>query len=202
LRAIALSSATRAFFGWFFGALYVLFLVQHLGVEPGIVGLLIAGGGAGALLGAFLARRVVTRFGAGPTIIAAAFLSPTLQILVPAAAGPLPLIILFLLAAQVLGDLTGEVHLISEISLRQMIVPHRLLGRANAGMHFLVAAVGPLGALAGGALGESFGPRATLFVSVAGMALAALWLLFSPLRQMSELPLSPPDHDEPADIHP
>jgi MFS family permease len=196
LRAIALGRATRDFFGWFFGALYVLFLVNDLGLEPGIVGLMVASGGIGALLGALVANRVVRRFGVGATIIGGAFVAGSLSGLTPLAAGPLPVIILFLLAAQVLGDLFSEVHLISETSLRQMIVPHELLGRANAGMHFLVAGVGPVGALAGGALGEVLGARSTLMISVAGMALSALWLFFSPLRHMRELPAEVPDSDE------
>jgi len=196
LRAIALARATRDFFGWFFGALYVLFLVRDLHLEAGVVGLLIAAGGIGALLGALVANRIVRRFGVGPAIIGGAFVAAGLQGLTPLAVGPLPVVILLLLTAQVLGDLVSEVHLISEISLRQMIVPHELLGRTNAGMHFLVAGVGPVGALAGGALGELFGARSTLAISVVGMALSSLWLLFSPLRHMREVPPAPPGSDE------
>jgi predicted MFS family arabinose efflux permease len=76
--------------------------------------------------------------------------------------------------------------------LRQSVTPDQLLGRTNAGMEMLVAAAAPLGALAGGLLGEVIGVRLTLVIaSVGGGLLAGMLLFFSPVRRMSVQP--PPD---------
>jgi hypothetical protein len=57
----------------------------------------------------------------------------------------------------VLGVAAGEfgqiVYAISNVTLRQRIVPERLLGRVTATMRFLLMGLFPLGALIGGALG-------------------------------------------------
>jgi hypothetical protein len=68
------------------------------------------------------------------------------------------------------------------------MVPYRLLGRVNASRRFLVFGVIPLGALAGGALGQAVGLRPTLFVGVAWQALSLVWLLLSPVRSLRATP--------------
>jgi predicted MFS family arabinose efflux permease len=40
----------------------------------------------------------------------------------------------------------------------------------------------PVGAIAGGVLGQLFGLRTSLFVGAAGTLLAVVWLLLSPVR--------------------
>jgi len=48
--------------------------------------------------------------------------------------------------------------------------------------------VGPLGALAGGALAGAVGIRQTLAIAVVGASLRLPWLLYSPLRHLRTLP--------------
>jgi predicted exporter len=48
----------------------------------------------------------------------------------------------------------------------------------------------PLGALAGGALGESIGLRPALIVSLLAGAIAFVFVLFSPVRAIREMPES------------
>ena len=69
-----------------------------------------------------------------------------------------------------------------------MRTPERVLGRANASMGFLAQAIGPVGALLAGGLGEVIGPRLTLLVAVLGGILTAIWLLTSPLRELTAHP--------------
>jgi predicted MFS family arabinose efflux permease len=63
-----------------------------------------------------------------------------------------------------------------------------MLGRMNSVMLTLFQGVVPVGALAGGLLGQTIGMRPTLFISIAGELLATLWVVFSPIRTMRELP--------------
>jgi hypothetical protein len=74
------------------------------------------------------------------------------------------------------------------ISLFQAITPDRLLGRMNASRRFVVWGVIPLGQLASGGLAVWIGLRPTLFVGAAGVSLAFLPLVFSPVRRLRELP--------------
>ena len=73
----------------------------------------------------------------------------------PLAFGPYLFIVAALFAAQLFGDSVWEVYAINEITLRQMVVPSHLMGRANATMQFVVGGAGPIGALIAGALAQA-----------------------------------------------
>jgi hypothetical protein len=80
---------------------------------------------------------------------------------------------------------------IAQVSFRQAICPPGLLGRMNAAVRWVVWGTLPLGSLAGGALGTLIGIRPSLWIGVAGAWAAGFWVLFSPLRQMRDIPLPP-----------
>jgi MFS family permease len=187
LRALMGASATLEFFGNFFGALYMIYLVRVIGATPLTIGILIGLGGVSSLPGALLAGSSARRFGMGRTLVGSLLIWSCLTLLIPlapprAGAGPaLPLAILMLGAAQLLADWAGTIYFITELSLRQGLTPDHLLGRMNASVRTVVGGVAPLGALAAGLLGDLIGMRPTLFVAAAGSMLAVLWLLASPL---------------------
>ena len=68
LRALTGVAATDAFFGGFF-VLYALYGLRVLGLTPALLGLLVASGGLGSLVGAGLTGRAVRRFGLGKTLL-------------------------------------------------------------------------------------------------------------------------------------
>jgi hypothetical protein len=76
------------------------------------------------------------------------------------------------------------------VSLRQAITPHRIQGRMNAVMRFLVWGTIPLGSLVGGGLASTIGLRATLVVSALGGALAFIPIALSPIPALREFPES------------
>lgn len=195
LSALAGSLATGEFFGSFFGTLYGLYVVRVLGVPPLWFGVLVGTGGVGALLGALIAGRIVKRFGVGPTLVGSRLLHAGLQIIVPFSVGPLFVIVPVLMAGQLIGDAAYSVHFINEVSLRQTIVPDRLLGRASASTHFLAGALSPVSALLAGLLAEVTSPRLTLLIAVVGMTCSSLWLIFSPVARMRKLPTPPVEPD-------
>ncbi len=51
----------------------------------------------------------------------------------------------------------------------------------------------PLGNVVGGALGTWIGLRETLIIGSVGNGLAFLWILFSPMRDVREMPTEPLD---------
>lgn len=188
LRAMFFSAAMTAFFGEVFLAVYVLYMVNVIGLSAGVVGLVFAMGGLGALIGATLAGPVARRIGVGPAIIAGRVLfglcgAPVpLAVLVPSIAFPL------VVTAEFLQWLMLVIAEVNSLSLRQAITPDRYLGRVNATRKFLVGGSLPLGALLGGLLGNLIGVKATLLVGIAGFVFAASWVYFSPLRHMHEQP--------------
>ena len=80
------------------------------------------------------------------------------------------------------------VYNVTQVSFRQRLCPPALLGRMNASVRFLVWGTMPLGGLLGGALGTWLGVVPALWIAVAGQALAALWVVFSPLLGIRDLP--------------
>ena len=183
LRSLALSASIFNLFGNFVGALYALYVIRQIGASPIILGLLIAAGGLSALLGAFLAERVIHRFGLGKTVGIGLFMYGFTGLLTPLAGGPITFALLLLFLSQLLGDVSVSIYFIAEVSLRQTLVPSNLLGRTNASIQFLSQGVAPLGAFLAGVLGGIIGLRLTILIGVLGVMLAGVLLLFSPVRK-------------------
>ncbi len=190
LRTLAVALALRTFFGNFYAALYDVYAVRELGMSAGLLGVSIAGGGIGALIGALLANRVQGRFGLSKTLIGALLISASVGFLTPLAAGSPELATLMLFTAQVVGDGAMMVYMIYALSLQQIVVPDHLLGRTNASIGFLAQAVAPVGALIAGGLGAALGARSTLLIAVIGGLATAIWVSRSPLRRVADMPVT------------
>jgi len=177
LRPIALCTGSGNFFAHMATAVLILYAVRQLGLSAGLIGLWFSVGSVGAPLGAARAGWVARRLGAGRTIVVTAALWPVSWLLIPAAprAFPLPMLV----ASGVLGSFAGVVYNITQVSLRQSICPHRLQGRMNATMRFMVWGTIPLGSFAGGALATAVGLHTALWVSALGMFTSVLPVLLS-----------------------
>lgn len=187
-RALLATTLTTAFFGGMIGALYSLFVLRALGLSPLVLGVVIGCGGIGAFSGAALAERVRARLRLGRVLVLSLALGGGFQLLMPLAGGDWA--VPMLIVAQILGDVGLSIFFIHERSLRQSLTPDRLLGRVNASREFLIALVLPVGALVGGLLGQTVGLRPTLALGVLGVTLACLWIVFSPLHRLDDLPES------------
>ncbi|MDQ2997500.1 MAG: MFS transporter [Chloroflexota bacterium] len=188
LRAMAGTSAIHNFFGWFFGAIYGLYAIHVIGLSTATLGITVAFGGIGALLGALLVRPATRRFGLGPIIVAGLLISSCSSLLIWLAGGWLAAAVPLMIAAQLIGDGAATAAQIDETSLRQTITPDAMLGRVNASMNVLGEGIGTLGLLAGGVLGELIGLRSTVAVAALGGLLGCVWILCSPLPRLRELP--------------
>lgn len=184
LRSLAASAGIFSLFGNFVGALYALYVIRQIGAPPIFLGLLVATGGLSALMGAFMAERVVHRFGLGKTVGIGLFMYGATGLLIPLAGGSVMFALIPLFLSQLLGDASISIYFIAEVSLRQSLVPSNLLGRTNASMQFLSQGVAPLGALLAGILGGMIGLRLTILIGVLGVMLAGTWLLLSPVRKV------------------
>ena len=186
LRVIALSGVASALFGNFYGALYVLYGLDELGLSPVLVGVTVAAGGVGGLIAAPLAGRVARRWGIGRALIGTRLAAAILGFLMPLAAGPTAF--LFLLIPQLIGDGLATISIVNAVTLRQLLSPSYMLGRVNATMHVLAFGVGPIGALIGATIAELYGIRAAVWVATIGIFAGTLVLFLpSPLLRMREV---------------
>ena len=188
LRAFVLSSATLDV-GWnALMAVYLLYLARELGQPATTIGLIFGVGSAGALAAGAVAGRIAARLGLGRTLVGSQLvvglggLPIVAAVLLPAAAVPL------LIAAEVVQSLAGTVHAVARGAVRQAIVPARLQGRVAAGASLVGFGVATAGLLLGGQLGERIGLGPTMALGASTGLAAFLWLYFSPVRRLRELP--------------
>ncbi|MEU6734498.1 MFS transporter [Streptomyces physcomitrii] len=194
LRALTLFGATSNLALMGYQSIQVVFLVQVVGLAPGAVGGVIAVSGTGGVAGALLARRVSRRIGTARAMLLFELGFAMFALLIPAAfAGPGLLLFVaggFCVSAGVVG---GNVL---KASFQQRYCPPRLLGRLTASTAVLNFGTIPLGALLGGWLGTVFDLRTAMWITAAGVPLAALVLLFSPIRRSRDLPTVPSPRSE------
>jgi MFS family permease len=184
LRMTTGCSATANLFVSAFLALAVVFLVRQVHVGPGVIGVLMSLGAVGGLAGALCSGALRRRFGSARIIWLSLVVSSPFALLIPLTfPGPG-------LACFAVGDTAitfgATVYTVHQASFRQLLTPHRLLGRMNATIRFITWAMIPLGGLLGGVLGSWLGNRAALWVCTIGICLAPIWLLASPLRRMRD----------------
>jgi hypothetical protein len=188
LRALLVMTAVGGLFGGFFGALYIAFVLRTLGLGPVLLGLGIATGGLGALAGSFLAQRIGRWLGVGPAICITGVLSALGTLIVLLAPKDPVGATAALVVSQFLGDFFGVVPVILALGLRQVLLPHSLLGRVGATFRALNGGVLVVGAVAGGALGQAFGLRATLIGAIAGLLTGPVYGALTPLWTLKVMP--------------
>jgi len=187
LRPIALATGSSNFFGSMLFAIIVLFAVRALHLSAGEIGLALAVGNIGFLIGALLARRIADWVGIGRAIVGSIGLSAPAWLLLPTATRSDGFAILSV--AGFVSSFGGlAIYNINQVSLRQAITPLRMQGRMNATMRFMVWGTMPVGSFTGGALASNLGLRPTLWIAAVGGLFAFLPPLFSPVRTLRRIP--------------
>lgn len=173
-----------------------VFLVREVGLASGAVGGLLALGASGGIAGAFLARRAAGRFGTARALLLCELGLSCAALFMPLAvrgAGAL------LYVAGSFGVSAGVVAgNVLKVSFQQRYCPPALLGRLIASSAFLNYGTLPLGALLGGTLGSVLGVRPAMWIMTAGVPLAGLILLFSPVGRVRDLPVRLAREERPA----
>jgi MFS family permease len=177
-------------------ALVVIFLVRVIGLHPAAVGLLLAAGGIGGLLGALAAPRLTRAFGTARTLVLVAMGAGLSGLLIPLT-GPGPRLACYLAGSVLIAGGIAVGNVIAG-SFRQEYCPPAMLGRAAASMRFLTFGMIPLGALLAGALGTALGVRNALSIVQLIFAASALFVLTPRIRTARQLPRQP----APPSLHP
>jgi MFS family permease len=188
LRSIAACTATANMASSAWGAILYKYLLQNLRMSVPEIGVAFAIGGVGSILGALTAMRVTNRLGVGRIIVLGMLLSGVTVSLYYA----VPDTAFFVLSASFFINGVGVLwYNIPQVSYRQSVVPAEIQGRMNATMRTIVWGVMPVGGLLGGVLGEVAGVHVTIGLMTVLGALAFLFVLLSPVRQIKEFPTSP-----------
>jgi MFS family permease len=194
LRPIVITSAIFNLFAAILNSLVILYLVRDLHFSPVAIGGMSAVAGVAGLLAALIAGRISRWFGVGWTIVGATLLISGGWLMVPLTGSLLgPSIPLVTLGAS-LGAMGDVFYNVNAMSVIQAVTPNRLRGRVSASVRFTLWGLQPLGALAGGFIGQTYGLQVALFVSSAGFLSAFLWALFSPIRRLRTHP-TPSDEE-------
>jgi len=187
IRAALLASATLNLFNTGFYALLVLYATRDLGMGAGAIGLALAIGGFGSLLGALVVRRLSNRIGLGPALVFGFVLTPAPLLLVPLAAGT-EVPVLLLAVAEFFNGMGVMVLDVGLGSLYAALVPDQLRARVSGAFLLVNYGVRPIGALAGGLLAAATGLQTTMWITAIGALAGVLWLLPSPMPRLRELP--------------
>ena len=171
-------------------ALVVLFLVRVVGLGPAAVGLLMATGGIGGVLGALAAGGLARWLGTARALLLTSALGTGLFGLLIPLTGTGPKVVYYVIGAAVVaaGIVVGNIII---GSFRQAYCPPEMLGRVAASMRFLAFGAIPLGALLAGGLGTALGVRNALWVILASYALSGVLLLTRGIRTCRDLPGAP-----------
>jgi predicted MFS family arabinose efflux permease len=150
-------------------AVLVLFATEELGLGSRGYGLLLAAVALGGLPGSLLAARVGGRVPPGTVIVGGVLVGAVVMACFGLATDPW--------AAGAAYAATGAVWgvwNVTLLSLRQAIVPDRLMGRVVGAVRLIGFGSIPVGALLGGLVARSLGLRAPFLGGAAVLAVAAL----------------------------
>ena len=172
---------------------FLLFAYQALHLQPAVVGAVLLVFGLSGVAGAAVAPGIARRIGTGPTLALSIFSESLGWALLPLAL-VLPLAPV-LGAGMLLRGFFGPVWNVTNVSLRQAVVPSRLQGRMHASHLALAFGTIPIGALLGGwlagvlepALGVGRGLAVTLAIGGAIGMTSVVWILVSPVRSLTQV---------------
>ena len=188
LRPIVLTAVAWNLAWFVLQAAYVPYAMRVLGLNAAGVGVTLAVYGAGMILGALVAPRVVAALPFGRALQ----LGPLLSVL-----GSAVMLATWFFPSGVLAGVSfflfgfGPIlWVITSLTLRQTVTPNAMLGRVSA--VFLTVNMGarPVGAALGGAVGATWNEGACLVLSLLLFGVQLGVILKSPVSRLQQLPAS------------
>jgi hypothetical protein len=188
LRPIAGCTGVSNLFGAALFGIFPVLIWRELELPPAFYGTVIGLASFGFLAGAALSSRLPRTLGVGPTIIVSAALSCPAYVLMTLTPPDLFWAGITIFTGWFVIGLTQVIYNVAQVSLRQSITPQPMQSRMNATMRFIVWGTIPIGSLLGGLLATLLGVRLALFIAAGGSFTSILFVLFSPLRTLRDIP--------------
>ncbi len=180
LRPLVTSSCMSAFAMGIYQALLVIAVTRNLMLDTSSLGILLALGSVATLAAASMVPGITRVTGMGRTLVIGNLFTTLGMLLI---AGSTQLISVSMAAAGLLSiGLGSPLFSVNQISIRQAVTPVELMSRVNASRRFIVFSFLPIGALAGGLLGEILSIAAGLYCAAVAMLIATVILVRSSLR--------------------
>ena len=168
-------------------AAYVPYAMRTLGLSADAVGFTLGCYGAGMLIGAVLAMRVMRVLPFGTAVLLGPWMS-VLAALAMAATLVWPTAWLAALSFVLFGS-GPLVWVVTTTTLRQTLVPTRVLGQVSAIFLTVNAGARPLGGVIGAVAGSLWGETACIALALVGFVVQALLISGSPVRVLRQLPV-------------
>jgi MFS family permease len=191
LRSVTIAATVGALAGQMQNVIIILFLVRHVGLPAGLIGITVAAGGLAAVGGSLIVTSLTRRVGPGRAFILGMSVQSSAGLVLAVAPRMMPAAIAVVIVAQALRGAGPSLYSVNQQTLRQTLVPGSMLARANASWRFLVFGTQVFGALLGGYLGSVLGLQMTLVAGSAVMFAATAAAALSPLRSLRQLPAAP-----------
>jgi predicted MFS family arabinose efflux permease len=169
-----------------YSALLVLFLVREVHLSSGGVGLVLAVGSVGGVVGASIATWVSRRRGSARALLALQLVAGPPALLVPLGAPGAGLVAM--VAGMLLVGIGVVAGNIVRGAWRNRYVPEQMVARQVTTAQVVNFGTMPLAGIAAGAMGSTVGLRPTIAVMAAIHVLACLSMFWSPLRGLREMP--------------
>ena len=168
LRGLVTITTSLGFFYSLSMSTMILFITEVLGLQAKFFGVLMAGAGSGAIIGALLAPRISKKFGRGKVLALAIFMS-SVTVLFQALS---PNYWVFGVVGFVSSFFITNWNILL-MSCYQVLIPKELYGRIHGARRTFVWGMMPLGAFLGGVIAQG-GLRLPLLVSGSATTLISL----------------------------
>ena len=184
VRALLGEATTYNFFNEIFMLGLTIYTIRHLHLGAAGLGLILMVGGFGSFLGAWFGTRATARFGYGRVLLATLIVGNGVQaaavLSIHGGPGALTLLsAIFLISGVGIGVANSHA-----VTVRQLALPEQARGRVNAAYRLVSWGVIPIGAIAGGVIAQQYGPWSAELVGGIGVALATVWVAFSPVPRL------------------
>ena len=182
LRTLTIWTALWNLFTSALFALVVVYYVRVLHWGPTKIGVVVALGTSGLVVGALVNERLVRRLGIGRMIAYSGVLFSATLIAIPAA--PPRYAAYVIVPTGFVGTILGFFANVNQLTFRQSITPQRLLGRMNSVVRFMYWGTIPLGSALGGLVAGPLGLRETLLAGAVGATVSCVPIAASPIRRV------------------
>ena len=172
LRTLAVMTGVSNLCGSLTFATFVLFALEILHLSEWGFGVIMAASAAGGLVGGLVAPRLARLFGDGKSFYVINIAGVITEVVIGLTSSAI--VVAVAMISFSMGAMWWNVI---AVSLRQSIVPDRLLGRVNSVYRLLAWGTMPVGAALGGVLAKLFGLRSVYFFSAVVLALLTLYML-------------------------
>lgn len=163
-------------------ALQVVFATEELSLSPAAIGVALAVGNGGGVVGALVAEPLARRFGTGPIFMVSIVLFTAGSAVLPLSAGPATFAV-----GMFIAYLGAFLFNVLQVSLCQAVTPPHLLGRMNSVFRFATWGVIPIGAAGGGLLVGVIGLPGVFWLAAGLNALSFLPPLFSRIPRLRDV---------------